>query len=323
MEGRMVNRRLLRWGVFLLALGGVLLLGQAGGLDRELVRQALALWPVAVIAIGASILLRRTPAGLASGVVAAALPGLLVGGLVVSFPDVSAHCRSNPPATFDTQQGTFTGFANVELTVACGDLSVATAGGNDWTARLGQSSRTAPTVDVGPGQLQISTASRKIWLGAPGDGDTIEVTLPTSPQLELDARVEAGEGRLDLRGARLSRTTLIVNAGKATMDLRDASLVRLAVEVNAGDADIRLPVADFNGSVEVNGGEVRICVPAELGLRIRNDVSLGSVSHPGFRAARAGSGWESPGYEAAAHHAEVSVDVNVGRVAFNPPGGCQ
>jgi hypothetical protein len=321
--GAMVNRRLLRWGVFLLALGGVLLLGQAGALDLELVRVALGLWPLALMAVGAAILLRATPAGLAAGVVAAALPGLLLGGLVVSAPDVGAHCRTGSQAGFDTRQGTFATQSDVDLRVACGDLRVTTGPGGNWEARIGQGSRPAPTVSVEPALLRIATAPQRVWFGTSGAGEIIELTLPTEPRLDLGAWVGAGTAELDLAGANLGQTSVIVNAGQANLDLTGATVTRLSVEVNAGGGSIRLPAADFEGSLEVHGGELRVCVPSDLGLHIRSDVSLGEIQHPGFRASRGGSGWDSPGYEQAAHRAELSVDVNVGSVEFNPPGGCQ
>ena len=70
-----VRRGLLYFGVFLVAAGGVTLLVAAGVLDEARVADALAWWPLAVIAIGAGLVLRRTRAAVPGGVVAAAVPG--------------------------------------------------------------------------------------------------------------------------------------------------------------------------------------------------------------------------------------------------------
>jgi hypothetical protein len=321
--GAMVNRRLLRWGVFLLALGGVLLLGQAGALEREAVRVALGLWPLALIAIGAAILLRATPAGLAAGVAAAALPGLLLGGLFVALPDVGAHCRSATPSGFDTRQGSFDGTADVELRVACGELTVTTMPGTGWETRIGQGGRPIPEVASSSTELRVGSARQRVWFGSSGDGDLVEARLPTEPHLDVDARVDAGQAHVSLRNATLGRAAVAVNAGGAKLDLTGATLSQLSIHINAGDGTVVLPAADFDGSLEVNGGELRVCVPEDLGLRIHEDVSMGSIGRSGLRSGRDGSTWESDDYAAARYHAELTVEVNVGSVEFNPQGGCQ
>ena len=47
-----VNRRWLYGGVFLIALGAVLLAGQGDAVDGDVIGQAARLWPVLVIEIG-------------------------------------------------------------------------------------------------------------------------------------------------------------------------------------------------------------------------------------------------------------------------------
>jgi hypothetical protein len=81
-----VNRRWLYGGVFLIALGAVLLAGQGDAVDGDVIAQAARLWPVLVIALGVGLLLRRTRFGLAGGMIAAAVPGLVLGGMLVAAP---------------------------------------------------------------------------------------------------------------------------------------------------------------------------------------------------------------------------------------------
>ena len=71
-----VNRRFLNWGVFLVAIGGVLVVADLAAVDSATIADALALWPLAIIAIGVGLILRRTRFNVAGGMLAAAIPGL-------------------------------------------------------------------------------------------------------------------------------------------------------------------------------------------------------------------------------------------------------
>jgi hypothetical protein len=81
-----LNRTLLYTGVFLLAIGAALAVADLGQLTTAALTDALRLWPLAVIAIGLGIALRRTQAGLATGLLAAALPGLILGSAMATAP---------------------------------------------------------------------------------------------------------------------------------------------------------------------------------------------------------------------------------------------
>lgn len=81
-----LNRTLLFTGVFIAAIGLALIAVQLSPVDGSALVQVLRAWPLAVIAIGAAIVLRRTQLSLASGLVAAAIPGLLLGTAMASSP---------------------------------------------------------------------------------------------------------------------------------------------------------------------------------------------------------------------------------------------
>ena len=87
-----VNRKLLFVGTFLLAIGGVIVAVQLDLIDTDALASALRLWPLAVVAIGAGIALRRTELGLPAGLTGALIPGLLIGGAVALAPSVPVDC---------------------------------------------------------------------------------------------------------------------------------------------------------------------------------------------------------------------------------------
>ena len=317
-----VNRRFLSWGVFLVAAGAVTLLAQGDAVSNDVVAQALRLWPVAIIALGVGLLLRRTRFGLAGGLLAAAMPGLLLGGLIVAVPRFVPGCDGIGPTTFDTRQGTFGGAASVDLTLACGDLTVTTVPGTSWQLQSGNAGGAATVVDVSGNRLSVTSAGERRSFGFTPGGDVWRLALPAGSTVDLTAEVSAGRGRFDLAGAQLGNVRLDVNAAEASVDLGAATIADLSMRVNAASASLRLPAGqDFSADLTVSAGALKICAPSELGLRIRSTSVLASTHFNGLIGS--GDVWESPGYSMANHHADVTITVNVGSVDVNPLGGCQ
>jgi hypothetical protein len=77
-----LNRTLLYLGVFVTAVGAALLIADAGQYSSAALIEILGLWPVALIAAGVGLVVRRTPLSLVGGLLAVALPGLLLGGIL-------------------------------------------------------------------------------------------------------------------------------------------------------------------------------------------------------------------------------------------------
>jgi hypothetical protein len=317
-----VRRRPLYWGIFFVTAGAVMLLGQGSTLDHDAVRQALALWPVAVIAIGIALLLRGTRLGLPGGAVAAAMPGLLLGGMVVAGPDVTIDCGAAAiGGNAQARQGVFTGPATVRLNLACGDLTVTAVPGDAWHLET-RDGTAAPTVNATGDRLSVESASQRHSFNFSHSADAWLVSLPTTHRLDLDAEVSAGKGRLDLAGAQLGNVDLAVNAGEARIDLTGATVGRVSLDVNAGAGWLQLPATgDLSGDLAVNAGKLSVCAPDGLGLRVRGDASLGSIDHRGL--IRNGGAWESPGYAFAQNHADLVVSANLGAIDINPEGGCK
>jgi hypothetical protein len=316
-----INRRFLNWGVFFISMGAVLLVVQGAAVGDDDLAAVLRYWPVLVIALGVGLLLRRTRFSLAGGMLAAAMPGLLLGGMIAAAPRFSLDCSDLRPASLASREGSFSGAAAVELRLACGDLEVTTAPGSAWVLRSGGAVR-GPVVDASIDRLVVASATRNRPFGIGRDADTWKLALPTGNPIDLATEISAGTGTLDLAGARLGDVRLTVNAGDARVDLGSATLERLSARVNAAKATLTLPAtSDFTADLRVNAGAISVCAPAGLGLRITGDRNLSSTTYPGL--VRSGDAWVSPDYATAAHHADVTVTANVGSVDLNPEGGCK
>jgi hypothetical protein len=85
------NRTLLYAGVFLVAIGGAFTAADLGPLSTAALIDVLRLWPLALIAVGLGIALRRTQISLPSGLLAAAVPGLILGGAMALGPRLAVE----------------------------------------------------------------------------------------------------------------------------------------------------------------------------------------------------------------------------------------
>ena len=88
-----------------------------------------------------------------------------------------------------------------------------------------------------------------------------------------------------------------------------------------GSLSIRLPASsDLVGSLKVGAGELRICAPPGLGLRISSSGTSERLRVNGLQERV--SDWQSPDYESASHRADLRVNATFGAVEINPIGEC-
>jgi cell wall-active antibiotic response 4TMS protein YvqF len=317
-----VHRRFLYWGIFLVAIGGVLVAADLGAADQAALTEVLRLWPLAVVAIGLGIVLRRTELGLPGLVLAAAVPGVVLGGAFAMAPRFAGDCATRGDlASAATTQGTFDGPATVTVKSGCGSLNAKTAPGTGWQLSAGNSVGRTPKVEASARTLSIEAKSNDSRSLLDAGRDAWDLTLPTSDLDSLSLVVTAGNGQIDLPGARIQRLALSVNAAKVVVDASAASVTDVSAVVNVGSLSIRLPTSDLAGSLRVGAGELRICTPPGLGLRFTSRGVADRVRVNGLQ--QHGSEWESPDYASAAHRADLSLSVNFGAVEINPLGGCK
>lgn len=128
-----VKRGTLYVGVFLMAAGAVTLGAAVGVLDATAVADAVeALWPLAVIALGVGMVLRRSPAALGAGILAALVPGLALGALIVAAPDLPVRWMDDAWTIrhAETRVGSFTRAAAMDLSLcSVGSVIVNPEGG--------------------------------------------------------------------------------------------------------------------------------------------------------------------------------------------------
>ena len=154
-----VNRRFLNWGVFLVAIGGVLVAADLAAVDSATIADALRLWPLAIIAIGIGLILRRTRFSVAGGLLAAAIPGLLLGGALAVVPHFSVDCggRGEPASIVDQHTGRSTGRRRSPSPAAAGRSSSTPRRADGWAFTGGNSANRPPVVDATAQSLSIDS----------------------------------------------------------------------------------------------------------------------------------------------------------------------
>ena len=156
-----VNRRFLYWGVFLVALGGVLVVVDLAAVDSAIILDVLRLWPLAFVAVGLGLVLRRTRFSVPGGMLAAAAPGLLLGAGFALAPRIAVDCGAGTVSpSIALHQGEFDGPARVAVATGCGELVVGTAPGAAWRFDAGTVGSRTPVVEA---------SSRSLAIGAGGD----------------------------------------------------------------------------------------------------------------------------------------------------------
>jgi len=316
-----INRRFLYTGLFLVALGGVLVTVDLAAVDTSALAGALRLWPVALIAIGAGIALRRSRYALVAGVLAAMIPGLVLGGGLAVAPHYASDCGTRGDVISDvTDQGSLADGADVSVDVECGSLALDTRAGTGWSVTSRTTGGRTPSIDVSPEQLSVRSSGSESWLDA--GREQLGVTLPTSRIGEVSVNLAAGRSTLSLAGASIETLDINGDAADILVDGTDASVNDLDATLNFGRLSILLPQhGSYTGTVRVDAGEVRICIPYFLGVHVDFAGTPREVRINGLEAD--GSVWENEGYASAANRADLSVKVNFGSVLINPIGGCK
>jgi hypothetical protein len=314
-----INRRLLNWGLFLVALGGLPLAVRFGAIPDDV--HWFDLWPLVLVGIGLGVLLQATRLAVLGGAVVAVTLGVLIGGTIATGAGVALGC-AHDGRSFPSASGSLGDRASVDLELACGELDVKAVSGQAWTVAGTSDDGQAPRVDSSTDRLSVRSRDR----GGPfsfGGGGSLAVELPASPTLDVSATINAGDARLNLVEAHLQNVSLTVNAGSVTVDLTGSAPGRLGATVNAGSLKVQLPAGSLGGSLTVNAGSLRLCLPAGAALRIETGGGvLGGYDFGRAGLTQSGNIWSTPGFDAAASRIDFTATANAGSISLNPAEGC-
>ena len=317
------HRGLLFWGLALITGGAVALAAQQGYIDRDWLAGSWRLWPLILVAIGLSILLRHTRGAIVGTIVVALVVGTASGALIAVGPGTFS-CGGADPTNLTTRQGTFGADANVQLDFNCGNLTVAMDdSATGWTVQSGQRGGSPATIDAAPARLQVRTPSNSTnWFDQ--GRQRWNVTLPTSTNYELDVSPNAADTKIDLGGGKFTSVSIQPNAGSVSLDLTGAQVDKLDLSLNAGSASIVIGAGlDMAGSLSVNAGSIEMCTTGDVAVRITSDPNITfSTNLDQSGLVKSGNTWSTTGYDGASQQVRIQLSGNAGSFALNPEGGC-
>jgi len=316
-----VHHKLVYAGVFLVAIGGVLVAADQNAIANDTLVAVLRLWPLAIIAIGLGLALRKTRIGFSTGMLAAAVPGLLLGGAFAAAPRFVGICSDGtPPVESTVDNGTFDGPATVAVVSGCGTLTIGTAPGTAWRLASGSTTGQDPRVHPSPQSLAIDLGADAFGFLESGR-DAWDLTLPAGAIDSLQLSVNASSTTVALAGASVGNLAVTGNASSVVLDLTGTTVERFRGRINLGTMRVQLPDSATSGSFRVDAGRLELCAPADAGLLVTVDGQARDV-HANGVVQTASTVWMSPGYDSAINHIDVSVQVDFGLLEINPIGGC-
>ena len=312
-----IRRGLLFWGLFLIPLGLVPLLSQAGVLPRDLFTDIWRWWPLLLIGLGVALLLGRSQAGLIGTAIVAIVLGTLAGSALASgnlwVGSISCIGPGGDAAELD-RDGSFSGSASVTLDLDCGSTALAVEPGSAWRVHA----------EYQGAEPRIISSASGLTVGTPDDPGAHRqdwtVTVGADALRDIDLKANAASASAVLAGASLSRLRTDVNAGDLLIDGTGAAIDRIDASVNAGRLRVTLE-GGTTGELSVNAGSIELCVPPEAELRLQVEEQFTFATNLSDRGlSQSDETWTRAG---TADLIELSVEGNAASFTLDPEGGCK
>jgi hypothetical protein len=315
-----IRPALLFWGIFFILLGGLPLLVRAGALDPNALSDAWRLWPLLLVALGISLLLGRSRAGLLGTAIAAVVIGVAAGGALASgstwignIGGCAAADAGDAPRFADG--GTVDQPISATFDLDCGAIDLSMGTESAWRVEADYGGE-PPTLELSEGRIALRSPS-----GVGLRGQHWTVTLPVDLTHSIELQTNAGSSNVRLAGADLTEFKLDLNAGDVRVDATGARIEQIDLSTNAGRIRLRVD-EDVSGSVSANAGSIELCAPADATLRLRVEEQLTFAHNLDDRGlARSGDIWTREG-AVGAPVVDLSVEGNAANFTLDPEGGC-
>ena len=137
----------------------------------------------------------------------------------------------------------------------------------------------------GQGRLAIEQPEEENMNMKDKERNDWEIRLSRAVPTDLTLRMGAGEGTVDLHGAKVRRLEMKAGAGAFKVNLANTSVADLEVDAGVGELTIDLTGdRTVNLRAVINGGigNLNVMVPRKTGVRLKIS-GLGRFDSPGFR----------------------------------------
>jgi len=326
-----INRSLLDWGVFLIALGGVPLAVQQDWVGAGIAGDLWRLWPLILVGIGLGLILRWTPIAWLGGALVAGTFGLIFGALIAGgISGISSACIGISSGEVQTTEDS--GFSagsdfRLELELSCGELDVTRGTGSQWTVTADHAPDEPPTIEGSETGLTIRQGDESDGFFVLGQQTRHDwgVALPGTGILATDITLNAADGTVDLGDGAVGDLSGSFNASDVTLDLGGVTTpapARLSLTFNASSGTLALPDGSMVGSATLNASSLTICVPEAAEIRVELESTLASDDLGSSGLDRSGDGWQTPGYDTAAARIDLSLTSTVSSISLERAEVC-
>jgi len=341
-----INRSLLNWGVFLIALGGVPLAVDQGWIETDIAGDLGQLWPLILVGIGLGLILRWTPLSWFGGALVAATFGVIFGAAAVSLRDndltnlqgiipaiASGACSDGSAGSQTTSSD---GIASdeeftLELSIPCGELAVERVDTPTWSVDAAHEGE-APRVDETPGSdgatgITIREAGTEaiVFIGQQTRSDWA-VEVPVDATLTMNMTFDAARGRVDSGAGPVARLSSTLNAAEVTFDLGEADVTQeldVGLTFNASDGRLVLPAGPSSTGATLNASSMEVCVPEEVPVLVELTETLASSDLADAGLERlADDRWATPGYAGDGPGALIELTSTVSSFSLERPEAC-
>jgi len=325
-----IDRSLLNWGVFLVALGGVPLAVQRGWADAGIAGEMWRLWPLILVGIGLGLILRWTPVAWLGGAIVAATFGLVFGALIAGgVQGVSSACvgiGGGQAVTTEKSGPASDGSFDLQLELTCGDLGVTRATTAEWTIVAEHGPDDVPGIEATESSLRIDQ----------GGGDALfvlsqqtrsdwQVGVPAEAAISLGMTLNAVDGSADLGSGPIARVDGTFNASDLGLDLSSATTPQpaaVSMTFNASNGRLSLPAGSMTGNVTLNASTLEICLPAAAEARFELESTLASDDLGGSGLTRVDDSWQTAGFDTSPSRIDLSITSTVSSVSIERPEVC-
>ena len=302
------------WPVALIGIGALLLLSNMGLIPATGWAVLWRLWPIGLIALGLDVLIgRRSVAGaIASGVLILVMVGTAIG--VTIFAEqipLLVDLAKAPVVQYEHVEYPLNGMESADIII-------------DYTSMPS----TLYALDDSGNLIEADVAYRgDLIFSTQPAGDHVHVTLDSVQQgfsygavsSSADARTKWDVG---LSPSAALSLDLDASSGHCDFDLSELTITELFIDASSGGMTLALPESSsFAGEIDGSSGAITIELPDNVGLKLELEDGSGSFN-PGDRLSLVSgdvddfSVWETEGYSSADYKIEFFIDQSSGRLTI-------
>ncbi len=177
--------------------------------------------------------------------------------------------------------------------------------------------RVAFSREGGQGRLTIEQPEEDNVNMGDKDRNDWEIRLSRGVPTDLTLRMGAGEGTIDLRGAKVRRLAMKAGAGSFKVNLANTSVADLEVDAGVGELTLDLTgerTANLRATINGGIGGLNLVLPRKTGVRVKVN-GLGSLNSAGFK--KQGDYYVNDAYGKTTHSLDLTVSGGLGDLELN------